>query len=162
LVVLPSPALRGVPVEVIADGYTVSYALSGTLFAYLRNKPRPAGAGLLAVADPVFDRPGEKKPAPPPLPPRGPLLTAVTPHPTAANARLQAGDVLLKYAGTELKTNADLLKLIEAHAGDKQVTVAVWRDGRSGDRTVGPGRLGIVMAKDPAPVALADQRRTDD
>src|SRR5581483_9501899 len=57
LVVLPSPALRGVPVEAFADGFTVSYAPSGTLFAHLRRQPRPAARGLLAVADPVFDRP---------------------------------------------------------------------------------------------------------
>jgi hypothetical protein len=162
LIVLPSPALAGVPVEVFADGYTVSYALSGTMFAYLRQRPRPGGNGMLALADPVFDKPGTRKPEPLPLPPGGLLLLAVTPNSNAANAKLQAGDVLLKYAGADLKTPADLLKLVEAHAGNKEITVTVWRDGRSGERLVGPGNLGVVLAKDPAPVALAEKRKNDD
>jgi CHAT domain-containing protein/tetratricopeptide (TPR) repeat protein len=57
LIVLPSTALAGVPVEVFADGYTVSYALSGTLYAHLRKQSKVAGGGFLALADPVFDRP---------------------------------------------------------------------------------------------------------
>jgi CHAT domain-containing protein/tetratricopeptide (TPR) repeat protein len=64
LVVLPSPALAGVPVEaLLAAGkadFTVSYAPSGTLFAYLQqrrqeSKPRPAR--LLALGDPLFAQP---------------------------------------------------------------------------------------------------------
>jgi CHAT domain-containing protein/tetratricopeptide (TPR) repeat protein len=161
LIVLPSSALAGVPIEVMADGHTVSYALSGTLFAYLRQQPLPAG-GMLVLADPVFDRPGAKKPELPPLPPGGLLLTIVTPNGNAANARLQAGDVLLEYAGTELKTTADLNKLVQAHAGDKEIPVSVWRDGGKDDRMVGPGNLGIVLANDPAPIALAEKRKTDE
>jgi CHAT domain-containing protein/tetratricopeptide (TPR) repeat protein len=57
LVVLPAPALAGVPVEVFAEGYTVSYALSGTLYAHLRDKASTTSSGLLALADPVFDAP---------------------------------------------------------------------------------------------------------
>jgi CHAT domain-containing protein/tetratricopeptide (TPR) repeat protein len=66
-VVLPSPALAGVPAEVFAEGYAVSYAPSGTLFAHLRQLPPPDGRGLLAVADPAFAGP-KGKAAPPPLP----------------------------------------------------------------------------------------------
>jgi CHAT domain-containing protein/Tfp pilus assembly protein PilF len=62
LVVLPSPALAGVPVEVFADGYTVSYALSGTLHTHLGKQPRPAGKELLVVADPVFEAQAGKQP----------------------------------------------------------------------------------------------------
>ena len=162
LIVLPSSALAGVPVEVIADGYSVSYAPSGTIFAYLRKQPRPAGAGMLVVADPVFDRPGAKKPAPPALPPGGLLLTMVAPKSNAAQSRLQNGDVLLKYAGVELKNDADLLKLIEAHAADKEVTVTLWRDGKTGERSVAGGKLGVVLAREPAPIALAEKRKTDE
>jgi CHAT domain-containing protein/tetratricopeptide (TPR) repeat protein len=55
LIVLPSSAMAGVPVEILADGRAVSYALSGTMFAYLRNQPRPESRALLALADPVFE-----------------------------------------------------------------------------------------------------------
>jgi CHAT domain-containing protein len=65
LVVLPSPALAGVPVEALlaAKGagegeFTVTYAPSGTLFARLQQeRPQPKGArpeSLLALGDPTF------------------------------------------------------------------------------------------------------------
>jgi CHAT domain-containing protein len=37
----------------------------------------------------------------------------------------------------------------------------VWRDGKTFERTVAPGKLGVVVASDPAPKALAEQRRWD-
>jgi tetratricopeptide (TPR) repeat protein len=61
LIVLPSTALAGLPVEVIAEKYLVSYAHSGTMYAHLRRQPAPSGRGLFALADPVFDTPAEKE-----------------------------------------------------------------------------------------------------
>jgi CHAT domain-containing protein/tetratricopeptide (TPR) repeat protein len=55
LVVLPSAGLAGLPLEVCARDYTVSYAPSGTLFAHLQRQPRAAGGGMLAIADPRFE-----------------------------------------------------------------------------------------------------------
>jgi CHAT domain-containing protein/tetratricopeptide (TPR) repeat protein len=55
LVVLPSTALAGVPIEMFADGYTVSYASSATLYAHLRKQPPVKTSGLLAVGDPVVE-----------------------------------------------------------------------------------------------------------
>jgi len=59
LVVLPSARLAGIPVETLADRFTVSYAPSGTMFAWLQEKPRVAGSeppavSLLGLGDPVF------------------------------------------------------------------------------------------------------------
>jgi CHAT domain-containing protein len=56
LIVLPSTALAGVPVEIFADGYTVSYAHSGTLHAHLHKQPKLTSTGLFALADPVFEQ----------------------------------------------------------------------------------------------------------
>jgi tetratricopeptide (TPR) repeat protein/CHAT domain-containing protein len=53
LIALQSAWLTGVPVEVFADRYTVSYAPSGTLFAHLRQQPKLTSDGLLALADPA-------------------------------------------------------------------------------------------------------------
>ncbi len=69
VVILPSPALEGVPVEVLLDAWevhghplTASYVPSGTIYAWLRERRaernkagRPTGPGkLLAVGNPVF------------------------------------------------------------------------------------------------------------
>ena len=61
LIVLPSRAMAGIPVEALLapdDTRTVSYAPSATVFKYLREQPRPdRHAGLLALGDPVYERP---------------------------------------------------------------------------------------------------------
>jgi CHAT domain-containing protein/Flp pilus assembly protein TadD len=58
LIVLPSARLAGLPVEVLTDRWTVSYAPSGTMLARLRRgAPRgepKSGRTLLAVGDPAF------------------------------------------------------------------------------------------------------------
>jgi CHAT domain-containing protein len=62
LIVLPSYFVAGLPVELIApSGVEVSYAPSGSLFAYLKNLPNPASQVALALGDPVFDAPGSTR-----------------------------------------------------------------------------------------------------
>jgi CHAT domain-containing protein len=71
LIVLPSDFLGPIPVEALVTAhsdkqpaYTVSYAPSGTLFAWLeeqRRKAQPREARLLAVADPAFATPEKPK-----------------------------------------------------------------------------------------------------
>ena len=68
LVILTSPRLAGIPIEALLEArppdrprYTVSYAPSGTIFAWLRERPRPrpmTATGprhLLALGDPRFE-----------------------------------------------------------------------------------------------------------
>jgi tetratricopeptide (TPR) repeat protein len=160
LVVLPSNLLPALPVEVFADGYTVSYALSGTVYAHLRRQPRPDTRGLLALADPVFEPPaGADKPLP--LPPGGALLTTVVPGSNAAQAGLKPNDVLLRYNGTDLAGPADLKVLPESEGATRPVSLTVWRDGKTLTRQVRPGKLGVVLASEPAPRALAEQHKLD-
>jgi CHAT domain-containing protein/tetratricopeptide (TPR) repeat protein len=82
LIVLPSPALAGVPVEALVEArtdrqpaYLVSSAPSGTMFAWLQKKKQearahgsPPGRRLLALGDPVFAKAGESGSVVPPLP----------------------------------------------------------------------------------------------
>jgi hypothetical protein len=158
LIVLPSEAMDGVPVELLAEGYTVSYAPSGSLFAYLHSRPLPTSQGLLVLADPVFDQPRPEATAAT-LPPGGLLLDVVAPGANAANAGLKVGDVLLRYADIELMVLDDLRKAVQDHAQDKEIALRVWRNGETLSRTAQPGKLGVVLAKDPAPKALADRRQ---
>jgi tetratricopeptide (TPR) repeat protein len=161
LMVLPSTGLAGIPVELLAEGTTVSYAHSGTLFAYLRGLPKVKTEGLLALADPIFETvapPGKEKP----LPPGGVLVTVVQPGSSAAQSRLQPGDVLLRYNGKALACPADLGPLVTAAAtGGKPVPVTAWRDGGTLNLEVPPGKLGVVLADKAAPEAVAEQRRLD-
>jgi CHAT domain-containing protein/tetratricopeptide (TPR) repeat protein len=57
LIVLPSPAVAGIPLDVLLGDRTetASFAPSGTVFKYLRDQPRPdRHAALLALGDPVY------------------------------------------------------------------------------------------------------------
>jgi tetratricopeptide (TPR) repeat protein len=160
LVVLPSPALAGVPLEVLVEDLTISYALSGTLHAHLKTQPAVKGAGLLALGDPIF----ETAPAPPkdrPLPPGGLLLTLVQPGSNAALAGLKPNDVLLTYGETELKDRSDLKPDPASDDEGKRIGVSVWRDGKIRELRIRPGKLGVVLASEPAPKVLAETSRLD-
>src|SRR5262249_4683956 len=143
-----------------AGGYTVSYALSGTLYTHLHKLPKVPTAGLLALADPVFDRAAARESPPPPLPPGGLLVTSVVAGGNAAQAGLKGGDVLLRYNETALATRADLQPLPESDAA-KRVPVTVWREGKTFDKELRPGKLGVAVAGDPAPQALAAKYDAD-
>jgi CHAT domain-containing protein/tetratricopeptide (TPR) repeat protein len=160
LVMLPSAALAGVPLEVLAEDITVSYAASGTLYAHLGKQPAVKSTGLLAVADPVFESaaPAGKDRL---LPPGGVLLTVVAPESQAAQAKLRVGDVLLQYADVPLKTADDLKTALAAADPKAQVPLRVWRDGATFERKVGAGKLGVVLADKPAREALAERYRVD-
>jgi tetratricopeptide (TPR) repeat protein len=161
LVVLPSRAMVGIPIEALLaldDTRTVSYSPSATVFKYLREQSRPdRHAGLLALGDPVFERP-DKSSEPKPLPDHGLLVNVVTPNSNAATHGLKPGDVLLTYNGQTLNKKDDLKAVVE---GDKPISVEVWRDGRSSPRNLAPGELGVVLDPRPAPVVIAEQRKLE-
>ena len=158
LIVLPSRAMAGIPIEALLapdDTRIVSYAPSATVFKYLREQPRPdRHAGLLALGDPVYERPDTSS-EPKPLPDHGLLVNVVIPGSNAATHGLKAGDVLLAYNGSALNKKDDLKVVAE---GDKPIVVEVWRDGRSSRRDLAPGKLGAVIDPRPAPEAIAANR----
>jgi len=159
LIVLPSRAMAGIPIEALLapdDIRTVSYAPSATAFKYLREQPRPdRHAGLLAVGDPVYERP-DKSSDPAPLPDHGLLVNIVIPGSNAATHGVKPGDVLLAYNGMALKTKDDLKVVAEGH---KPIGVDVWKDGRTSRRDLAPGKLGVVLDLRPAPIAIAENRK---
>jgi tetratricopeptide (TPR) repeat protein len=161
LIVLPSRALAGIPIEALLapnDTRTVSYTPSATVYKYLREQPRPdRHAGLLALGDPVFERsdtPSEpKRPSPPD---HGLLVNVVARGSNAAAHDLKPGDVLLAYNGTALRKREDLKVVAE---GTKSIGVEVWRQGRTLRRDLAPGKLDAVLDPRPAPEAIANQRQ---
>src|SRR5205823_1469048 len=65
LIVLPSPKMTAIPVEALTNEFTISYAPSGTTFAWLREQHRARAAptdSLLGFADPVFQPPRAQGP----------------------------------------------------------------------------------------------------
>jgi len=162
LLVLPSSLMDFVPLDVLTDRYTFTRLPSATVFASLRSKGKPTSQGLLTLADPIFDRPHSGKP--PPLPPGGLLLTSVSPESNAARAGLRVGDVLLQYAGKPVASVADLTTLMNAAGNDPKgrVAVEVWHNGDRSVVEIAPGRMGIVLAKEPAPEAIAARCRDAD
>jgi len=159
LIVLPSRALAGIPIEALLapdDTRTVSYAPSATVFKYLREQPRPdRHAGLLALGDPVYEHP-DKSSDPKPMPDHGLLVNVVVPGSNAATHGLKPGDVLLAYNGMALNKKDDFKVVGE---GPKPIGVDVWRDGRTSRQDLAPGKLGVVIDPRPAPVAIAENRK---
>jgi len=162
LFVAPVNQMAGIPVEALTDQYTISYTPSCTYLARLKDREPPRGKGMLAVGDPVFP-PAQAVTQPTTLPPGGLLISQVLPGGAAALARLQAGDVLVAYAGQDLTSVEQLLKLIAAKAAEKAVVAKVWREGQEklAERELAPGRLGITLANEPAREVLTARRQAD-
>ncbi|MBC7853829.1 MAG: tetratricopeptide repeat protein [Pirellulaceae bacterium] len=163
LYVVPVNEMAGIPVEALTTDYTISYVPSGTFLARLKDRAKPTGTALLALADPVFILPGETPKGRTVLPLGGVLITQVVPGGAADQARLKGGDVLLKYGDTEL-TDVDKLKeAIAAKSAAKTIPVTVWREDADKPfvRDLAPGKLGVVLDKNPAPVAIASRRKSD-
>ncbi len=175
LIILPSPALAGIPVEALlqarpesAPRYLVSYAPSGTIFAWLRERrgeenDKPAGAGqLLALGDPIppATEPSGAWSAKPPD--RGLLVRMVQPDSNASNSGIRAGDVLLSYAGAELSSVEDLQKrVLSADRNASTIAVTVWRDGKALEQVLKPGPLGVDLESRPAAQVILARREAD-
>ncbi len=175
LIVLPSPAMAGIPVEAILEArpagsprYLVSYSPSGTMYTWLQEH-RPENPdksvlprALLALGDPVPSQP-EVPNSPAPVPPNhGLLLRVVQPGSNAATSGMQPGDVLLTYAGNKLSSRDDLLKQVQAMAPKAaSVAITVWRDGKTLDLETRPGPLDVQLETKPAAEAILAQREGD-
>jgi tetratricopeptide (TPR) repeat protein len=169
LVVVNSPGLAGVPVEVLIaarpdpawDAITVSYAPSAAMLAHLAGRPVPRDrpATLLAVADPAYPEPKADAPAPEP-PAAGLALARVVPNGNADLNGLREGDVLLSYAGTELKQAGDL-KLVAPEQGSKTVPVRYWREGITREVEVAAGPLGVAIDPRPPSAFIRARRESE-
>jgi CHAT domain-containing protein len=175
LIVLPAGKMAGVPLEVLTDAYTISYAPSGTMYAWLKESHRPrstAGSGektrMLALGDPVFQQPEEEvRPLPDP-PDHGVFVAMIAPDSNAFHSGIRSGDVMLSYGGTVLAGPQDLGPAIQQHLGDgasgepsAEIAVSAWREGEIVELAVAPGRLGLQPAGQPASQVINTGRRLD-
>src|SRR5262249_35371094 len=158
--VLPSPKLAGVPLDVlpeVRDTFTVSYAPSGTLFAWVqehRTARGVRGASLLGLGDPAF-RPAPGDPAAKPAPGTGGRREAFTPRP-GTNTELLGGARLFTSKRLLTGSEASEHDLDELVASDRLreyrylhfATHGVLDDQR-------PMRSALILAQDRLPDPLA-------
>jgi CHAT domain-containing protein len=169
LIVVNSPGMAGVPIEVLLtsqpepawNGITVSYVPSASMFAYLVGMParRDRAPTLLALADPAYPEPKDQAPAPTP-PEAGLAIARVVPYGNADLNGLRAGDVLLAYAGTALKQHADL-KIVAPDGGSRDVPVRYWREGIIREAAVAAGPLSVFLDSRPAREAAGAGRAAE-
>lgn len=177
LVVLPAGRMSGVPVETLTDDYVVSYAPSGSVYAWLQEEGDEKGKDrgslaspelLLALGDPVYLEGGEVESTPPSPPDHGVMIASVVPESNAWRSGLEENDVLLSYGGERLdgpqSLGPALEKAANASSEDMQnnIPVSVWRNGESIELEVMAGRLGISPSPQPAAEAVEAKRRLDD
>ncbi|GAA5556502.1 periplasmic pH-dependent serine endoprotease DegQ [Acinetobacter schindleri] len=62
--------------------------------------------------------------------PEGSLVTQIAPNSPAAKAGLQAGDVILKYNGTDISRTSELLNYLNRSAPKQQIQLEVLRDDK--------------------------------
>jgi CHAT domain-containing protein len=168
LVVLPTKALAGFPVELLRpddERWNVTYAPSGTVYTWLGNererRAKTRGNALIALGDPVFREPSTSPDAgSAPVPPHGILVQFVQRDSNAANAGIRAGDVLLSYNGKPIKGPSDISGAPAASASET-IAVEIWRDGKTARRSIRSGKLGITVAKEAVPQAVREKRRFD-
>jgi hypothetical protein len=121
--------------------------------ATARQQSETGVPSAVVLGNPVFDR----DPLPEPdYPQKGVLLVKVAPGSSAAKAGLARGDVLLKYGGKELASADSLGPAIAAvneavqsgqREPDEPVEVTYWRDGKTVEASLSPGRMGVQPSR---------------
>ncbi len=155
------------------DGPPLIYGPSGSALLWSRARRieqrrlapvhRPLLAAVL-LGDPRFGPSGEAAQAQPPE--TGALLLDVARDSTAAQAGLQAGDVIVAYDSAGVDGYIDLRRLVRAASDaieDGQraagaIAVAYWRRGETRTTQIDPGPLGAEVARLPPREALAGRQ----
>jgi hypothetical protein len=150
-------------VAALTERYTVSYAPSGTVYAWLRERGRKAeratGAPrLLAVGDPVFPPRSDAASEPAEPPDQGVYIALVQEGSNAERSGIHAGDVFLEYGGDSLVKGSDLVQSIGKPREADRVAVSIWREGKTLVLHVKPGKLGVQLDNRPAREAFWAER----
>jgi serine protease Do len=83
---------------------------------------------------------------------RGALVNSVEKDGPSAKAGVEAGDIILKADGRDVRQSNDLPRIITAMQPGRKITLTVWRKGATRD-------LGVTVAELKEDVAQAPQRR---
>ena len=86
---------------------------------------------------------------------RGAMIAAIDPDSPAAQAKLQAGDVILAYDDKPIDRSRQLPRLVAATAPDKLVKLTIFRDGKSRQVEI---KVAELNPNRPPPAAPAPER----
>lgn len=89
----------------------------------------------------------------------GALIVAVAPNSPAAQAGLQAGDVVLRYNGRQIDRSAELSALVAQSAPGERVVLEVWRGGAARELSATLVEAPRVAAARPAEAGAVDTGR---
>ncbi|MEM8752618.1 MAG: DegQ family serine endoprotease, partial [Pseudomonadota bacterium] len=112
----------------IGIGFAVPSVLVKTVVAQLREFGRTRrgwlGVRIQAVTDELAEGLGLENPS-------GALVSEVTPEGPAAEGGVEAGDVILRFDGRDVRTMRDLPRMVAETEVGKDVRVVVWRKGKT-------------------------------
>lgn len=112
----------------IGIGFSVPSALVRTVVSQLREFGRTRrgwlGVRIQSVTDELAEGLGLDKPA-------GALVSEVTSGGPAADGGVEAGDVILKFDGNDVKEMRDLPRMVAETDVGKDVRVVLWRKGKT-------------------------------
>lgn len=111
----------------VGIGFAVPSALSWPVIQQLKEYGKPQrgwlGVKIQTVTDEIAESLGMKKA-------QGALVVEVTPGSPAAEAGIEAGDVILSFDGSEVPVMRKLPRIVAETKIDKKVVVSVWRNNK--------------------------------
>ncbi len=135
----------------IGIGFAISSKLASSVVGQLREFGRTRrgwlGVRIQQVTDEVAESLGLDRA-------RGALVADVNPDGPAKSAGIQAGDVILKFAGQDVSEMRELPRIVAETEVGKTVDVQVWRDGKAMNVTA---KLGELEAAEQASLKQEEQ-----
>lgn len=136
----------------IGIGFAISSKLASNVVGQLREFGRTRrgwlGVRIQQVTDEIAESLSLDKA-------RGALVADVTPDGPAKSAGIQAGDVILKFAGQDVAEMRELPRIVAETQVGKTVNVEVWRDGKLMEFTA---KLGELEAAEKASLKQEEEQ----
>jgi serine protease Do len=122
----------------VGIGFAIPSALAkpviNQLIEYGRTRRGWLGVRIQSVTEEIADSLGLEKT-------RGALVASVTPEGPAEVAGMQAGDIILEFAGQEIDEMRELPRIVAETSINETVKVVLWRDGKEVTVDVKVGEL---------------------
>ncbi|MBI5921526.1 MAG: DegQ family serine endoprotease [Betaproteobacteria bacterium] len=80
--------------------------------------------------------------------PKGALVSSVEPESPAARARIQSGDIIVKFNGRDIERSSDLPSLVASTAPGSKASLEVWRQGKLMELHVTVGEMKHLAVRE--------------